>query len=129
MARAAGPHRMGRMMALIGIPAMLARCSARPRGLLVDDLSWRWIFFVNLPIGIAALIACTRVLPADRPEPSSSSTCGLPPARPRLAAFVYGPLRAPRPTRSPRRRCSPGAEPPLLIGLFVANSLAGRTWR
>ena len=25
-------------------------------GLLVTDLSWRWVFFVNLPIGIAALV-------------------------------------------------------------------------
>jgi EmrB/QacA subfamily drug resistance transporter len=33
-------------------------------GLLVDELSWRWIFYVNLPIGAAALAFGLRYLPA-----------------------------------------------------------------
>jgi EmrB/QacA subfamily drug resistance transporter len=35
-------------------------------GLLTDSLSWHWIFFINLPIGIATLAAGARALPADR---------------------------------------------------------------
>jgi EmrB/QacA subfamily drug resistance transporter len=35
-------------------------------GLLVQYASWHWIFFVNLPVGLAAWIAASRVLPADR---------------------------------------------------------------
>jgi MFS family permease len=31
-------------------------------GALVDALSWRWIFWINLPIGIAALLICGRAL-------------------------------------------------------------------
>ncbi len=36
-------------------------------GFFVDNLSWRWVFYVNLPIGIMALVAVTLVLPAHAP--------------------------------------------------------------
>ncbi|NGN64100.1 MFS transporter [Streptomyces sp. A7024] len=35
-------------------------------GVLTDALNWHWIFFINLPIGIAALALAVRALPADR---------------------------------------------------------------
>ncbi|WP_405979767.1 MFS transporter [Streptomyces sp. NBC_00158] len=35
-------------------------------GVLTDALDWHWIFFINLPIGIAALLAALPALPADR---------------------------------------------------------------
>jgi len=44
-------------------------------GLLTTGLSWRWIFFVNAPIGIAAVVisvfkvAESRSPHASRPEP------------------------------------------------------------
>ena len=41
-------------------------------GFLTDVLSWRWVFFINLPIGIAAVILALRYVPnsraAQRPE-------------------------------------------------------------
>jgi EmrB/QacA subfamily drug resistance transporter len=40
-------------------------------GLLVESASWRWVFFVNLPVGIAALVGLRLRLPApavERPE-------------------------------------------------------------
>ncbi|MFL6191378.1 MAG: MDR family MFS transporter [Actinomycetes bacterium] len=41
-------------------------------GLLVEHASWRWVFYVNLPVGAAALLALGTTLPAgapDRPQP------------------------------------------------------------
>jgi EmrB/QacA subfamily drug resistance transporter len=36
-------------------------------GLLIDALSWRWIFFVNLPIGIVGTWMVTRFVPTNKP--------------------------------------------------------------
>jgi EmrB/QacA subfamily drug resistance transporter len=35
-------------------------------GVLTQAISWHWIFFVNLPIGAAAIVSGLRLLPADR---------------------------------------------------------------
>jgi MFS family permease len=34
-------------------------------GVLTSALSWHWIFFVNVPIGAATIIAARRLIPAD----------------------------------------------------------------
>jgi len=41
-------------------------------GVLVDHASWRWVFYVNLPIGIAALAGLHRTLPASDPQRSGA---------------------------------------------------------
>ncbi|WP_331723685.1 MULTISPECIES: MFS transporter [unclassified Streptomyces] len=35
-------------------------------GVLTDALDWHWVFFINLPIGLAALLVALPALPADR---------------------------------------------------------------
>jgi EmrB/QacA subfamily drug resistance transporter len=35
-------------------------------GVLTEAISWHWIFFVNLPVGVATAVAAIRLLPADR---------------------------------------------------------------
>ena len=53
LTHAAGPRRIGRAMGIIGVPMLLGPIFGPILGgFLVDDLSWRWIFFVNLPIGL-----------------------------------------------------------------------------
>src|SRR6187455_3511160 len=69
LTKAAGPHRVGRVMAIIGVPMLLGPILGPILGgWLVDNASWRWIFFINLPIGIVAFIAALRILPKDQPQ-------------------------------------------------------------
>ncbi|MEW1861198.1 MFS transporter [Streptomyces sp. NBC_00669] len=37
-------------------------------GILTQAINWHWIFFVNLPIGLAAALLSLRLLPDDRPS-------------------------------------------------------------
>ena len=38
-------------------------------GYIVTNLNWRWIFFVNVPVGIGALLLCLAFLPPDKVKP------------------------------------------------------------
>jgi EmrB/QacA subfamily drug resistance transporter len=71
MAEAAGPKRMGRVMSIMAVPAMLAPILGPTLGgLILDSTTWRWIFYVNLPIGIIAVISALRVLPKVERRPT-----------------------------------------------------------
>src|SRR6266536_6704358 len=64
LAQAAGPQRMGRVMSVIFVPMLLAPVFGPViGGVIVGAASWRWIFFINLPIGAAAVLAAWRLLP------------------------------------------------------------------
>jgi EmrB/QacA subfamily drug resistance transporter len=64
MAETAGPKRMGRVMALTSIPTMMAPILGPTiGGLIVQNMSWRWIFYVNVPIGVITVLLGLRFLP------------------------------------------------------------------
>jgi DHA2 family multidrug resistance protein len=42
-------------------------------GYLVTNVDWRWIFFINAPVGVAAVLMCLSALPKDKPERDTSS--------------------------------------------------------
>ncbi|MEJ7635953.1 DHA2 family efflux MFS transporter permease subunit [Aeromicrobium sp.] len=92
MTKAAGPHRMGRLMAILGIPMLLGPIMGPILGgVLIDAASWHWVFLINLPIGIGGLIYAQRVLPKDAPEPSESlDVVGMVLLSPGLATLLYG---------------------------------------
>jgi EmrB/QacA subfamily drug resistance transporter len=69
LVRKSGPVRLARLMSTIGVPSIMAPLIGPTiGGLLIDTLGWRWIFYVNVPIGIAAVVAGRWLLPADRPQ-------------------------------------------------------------
>src|SRR5215472_6360172 len=64
MAQVAGPQRMGRVMGYVSMPAMIAPILGPVvGGLILQNLHWSWIFFVNVPIGAIATILGWRMLP------------------------------------------------------------------
>src|ERR671932_189861 len=57
MTQVAGPQRVGRVMSVVGVPMLLGPILGPViGGVLVDNVSWRWIFYVNLPIVVGALV-------------------------------------------------------------------------
>ena len=63
------PEERGAAQAIFGL-GVIAGPALGPvlGGWLTDNLGWRWIFFINVPFGVLAVLACTTFLPADRPE-------------------------------------------------------------
>jgi len=92
MARTAGPDKMNRVMALIGVPTLLGPILGPVLGgLIVSNVSWRWIFFINVPIGIVALVLSFRFLPSSRGDRSHRlDAVGFLLLAPGLSLLVYG---------------------------------------
>jgi EmrB/QacA subfamily drug resistance transporter len=92
MTRAAGPKRMGRLMAILGVPMLLGPILGPIMGgWLIDHASWHWIFLINAPIGVVAFVYAFVVLPSDTPEPSESfDFLGMLLLSPGLALFLFG---------------------------------------
>lgn len=92
MARTAGPQRMGQVMGIIGVPQLLGPILGPViGGVIISNTSWRWIFFVNVPIGLIALVLARRSLPktpADRGH--RFDLLGFALLSPGLALIVYG---------------------------------------
>ncbi len=65
-------------------------------GVLVDTLSWPWIFFVNVPVGIVALTLAIRFIPESRDEHTHKSfdIAGAVTVTGGLIALVYGIVRS-----------------------------------
>ena len=63
MADSFEPQKRGQAFALYGLVAVLAP-SIGPTlgGWITDNFSWRWIFFINIPVGILAFILVSRLV-------------------------------------------------------------------
>jgi EmrB/QacA subfamily drug resistance transporter len=92
MTRAAGPHRMGRLMAILGVPMLLGPIAGPILGgWLIQAASWHWIFLINVPLGIIALVYAWFALAKDHAERSESfDFLGMALMSPGLALFLFG---------------------------------------
>jgi EmrB/QacA subfamily drug resistance transporter len=59
-------------------------------GVLTTYASWRWVFFVNVPIGIIVALMAPRALPDSKGHPGRFDLPGAITASLGLAALVYG---------------------------------------
>ncbi len=99
LTHAAGPQRMGRVMGLVGVPMLLGPILGPILGgLFVDQFTlfgvtfdWRWIFYVNVPVGLVALLMAQRFLAADESKPHHRlDWLGVLLLSPGMALFVFG---------------------------------------
>jgi EmrB/QacA subfamily drug resistance transporter len=83
-------------------------------GLFVTDLSWRWVFYVNLPIGIAALaFGLIFLKPQAAPEPGRFDLLGFLLAASGLALIMYGVSEGP----------FDGWASPLIVGTIATGAI------
>lgn len=63
----ASDHRAAAIGALYGIANIGTALGPFIGGLLTEQLSWRWVFFLNVPLAAVAIFCCLRWLPAKPP--------------------------------------------------------------
>ena len=90
-------------------------------GLLVTDLSWRWVFFVNLPVGVAALVYGLICLQERRDEdPGRFDLTGFALAAVGFASLMYGLSEGPS-----KGWMSSGILAPITAGVVLIAALVG----
>lgn len=78
LAQAAGRDKMGRAMVFVGIPSSLTPAIGPVLGgFIVHALTWRWAFYVNVPICLLAMACAWRVLPPDGKSRGTQALDGL----------------------------------------------------
>jgi EmrB/QacA subfamily drug resistance transporter len=125
MTREAGPGRLGRLMSIMSIPMLLAPIAGPILGgWLIATSSWRWIFLINLPIGIVTAILAAIVFPRDHPTRSETfDVIGGLLLSPGLATFLFAVSSIPRfGTVADRRVLIPAAIGLTLIAAFVVHA-------
>lgn len=126
VAREAGPNRVGRLMAVVGIPMLLGPiCGPVLGGWLIYHFGWEWIFLINLPIGLSTSVLAAIVFAKDQPQPLERlDFIGLLLLSPGLAAFLYGMSSLPdRGTVSDPHVWVPATSGLALITAFVFHAL------
>src|SRR6185369_16590026 len=87
LVQAAGGRPLGKLMATVSLPAVLVPILGPVAGgLIVSNLSWRWIFYVNVPICLVALVLAWRGTAAA----PRLDVAGLALLSPAVALTLYG---------------------------------------
>ena len=92
LVKAAGKENLGRVMGVLSTPTVLAPVLGPTLGgILLQSFGWQWIFLINVPIGVVALIYGIRVLPEDEKEVAGKlDVAGLVLAAAGTVSLIYG---------------------------------------
>jgi DHA2 family multidrug resistance protein len=72
------PHKVGQAMAIWGAGIMVGPIlGPMLGGWLTENIDWRWVFFINLPVGAFALYGIWRYLPENRPRTGALDMFGF----------------------------------------------------
>ncbi len=63
------PEKQGQALGVYALGVVLAPVIGPAfGGFLTDEISWRWAFYINIPVGLLALLLQSKFLPASPPE-------------------------------------------------------------
>ncbi|MGO9083032.1 MAG: MFS transporter [Streptosporangiaceae bacterium] len=94
-------------------------------GVITEWVSWRWVLFINVPIGIAVMAAAPMFLPESQRQPGRFDIAGALTSTAGMTALVYGFIRsASSGWGSPLAVASFGAAAALLAAFLISESRA-----
>ncbi|MFC4810854.1 DHA2 family efflux MFS transporter permease subunit [Paenibacillus sp. GCM10023250] len=90
--RLSPPEKVGQVMGMMGIPILLAPALGPVlAGWLIESVSWKWLFLINIPIGIVGILLGIRTLPSiERKEVAALDRFGFILAPLAFAGLSYG---------------------------------------
>jgi EmrB/QacA subfamily drug resistance transporter len=89
-----GPDRFGALAVWGATVGAAVACGPLVGGILTDGLGWRWIFFVNIPVGVLAfVIALTRIAESRDEGARRTDVAGLVTFSTALFLIVFGIIR------------------------------------
>ena len=131
LAQAAGPRNMGRVMSIVGVPMLLAPVfGPLLGGVIIDHLSWPWLFYVNVPFGLLGLVLAWRRMRDDRAaghheHAGKLDVPGLLLLAPGVALIVFGLSEV----ASTGDLLGPREVVPVAVGVVMTALFAWRSWR
>lgn len=98
LVRAAGPKKLGRVLAIVTLVTVVVPIVGPVvGGVVLANAGWRWVFYLNVPLCVLAVVAAWIVVPGTQPHQRSAprfDTAGFALLGPALVGIVYGLSRA-----------------------------------